>query len=269
LSAPRPIALITGASSGIGWALTWVFAAHGHELMLVARREDRLAALADEIAASGKPRPTVLSVDLDRRDAVQVIRQALADNGLAVQYLVNSAGFGLAGDIDKIGRAEQLALVDLNIRALTDLSLAFLDDLERYRGGILNLSSVAGFLPGPGMTVYYASKAYVLSFSEAMRHELRNRGVRVTVLCPGPVRTEFQERAGVAFDPITRRLSRSVERVAAEGYRGLMEGRRRVVPGFHNKLATKLIPLLPRRLLFAFTDLRERSRVPSSPADSS
>jgi len=265
----RAVTLITGASAGIGRELARVFAAHGHELVLVARRQDRLAALADEIAATSQPRPTVVSVDLDRRDAVQVIRQALADNGLEVQYVVNSAGFGLAGDIDKLDRAEQLAMVNLNVRALTDLSLAFLGDLERHRGGILNLSSVAGFLPGPGMTVYYATKAYVLSFSEALRHELRHRGVRVCVLCPGPVPTEFQVRAGIALGFITNQMSRSVGRVAADGYRGLMQGRRRVMPGFHNKLATSLIPFLPRRLLFAFTDLRERHRTSAVPDDHS
>ena len=147
--------------------------------------------------------------------------------------------YGLFGTADKLDRAAQLAMIDLNVRALTDLSLAFIDSIERRGGGILNVASVAGFLPGPGMAVYYATKAYVLSFSEALHHELAPRGVRVTVLCPGPVPTEFQARAGVSSETLSPLLTRSAGRVAADGYRGLKEGRRVVVPGFANKVVNQ------------------------------
>src|SRR6185437_3204029 len=169
---PRPIAVITGASAGIGVALARVFARHGHALALVARREDRLHAMADEIAAAGGVRPLVIAADLQRPDAVQAVSDALAAHGLEPQYMVNNAGFGLVGAAASLDRAEQLAMIDLNVRTLAGLSLAFVDSLERHHGGILNVGSMAGFLPGPGMTVYYAAKAFVLSFSEALHSEL-------------------------------------------------------------------------------------------------
>ena len=196
----KPVALITGASAGIGAELARVFARNGHELVLVARREDRLIALADEIAAAGRPRPAVLAIDLEQRDAVARIAAELASRGLEPAIVVNNAGFGLAGTAADLDRDEQLGMIDLNIRALTELSLAFVDSLARHRGGILNVASVAAFLPGPGMAVYYASKAYVLSFSEALHRELKPRGIRVTALCPGPVPTEFQARSGMRAD---------------------------------------------------------------------
>jgi hypothetical protein len=143
---------------------------------------------------------------------------------------------------------------------LTDLSLAWADVLERRKGGILNVASVAAFLPGPGMAVYYATKAYVLSFSEALHQELAPKGVRVTALCPGPVPTEFQARAGVKAAQFPRALTRSAERVAEDGYRGLQEGRRVVVPGFANKLVTVLAPLLPRRWILQMADAGNRGR---------
>jgi short-subunit dehydrogenase len=164
----------------------------------------------------------------------------------------------LIGAASAIDRAEQLAMIDLNVRALTDFSLAFLDSLERRKGGILNVASVAGFLPGPGMAVYYATKAYVISFSEALHHELKPKGVRVTVLCPGPVPTEFQARAGINQEVFPPLLTRSAERVARDGYRGLKEGRRMVVPGSANQVVTAFLPMLPHGLLLALADLRKR-----------
>jgi short-subunit dehydrogenase len=259
--APRPVTLITGASAGIGSALARVFAANGHEVVLVARREQLLASLADEIAATGAPRPIVLRADVARIDASQRIGETLAALGLEPDIVVNNAGFGLVGAADKLDRGEQLAMIDLNVRALTDLSLAFLDALKRNKGGILNVASVAAFLPGPGMAVYYASKAYVLSFSEALHHELAPKGVRVTALCPGPVPTEFQARAGVKDIKFPRRLTRSAARVAAAGYRGLADGARVVVPGIPNQLLTGLVGLLPRRWVLNVAGARNRARV--------
>jgi short-subunit dehydrogenase len=256
----RPITLITGASAGIGAALARVFAAHGHELVLAARREDRLAALADEIAAQGRTRPTVLPIDLDQSDAAARIAAALAAKGLEPQYIINNAGFGLVGAAARLDRGEQLAMIDLNVRTLTDLSLAWIDTLARHRGGILNVASVAGFLPGPAMAVYYATKAYVLSFSEALHHELMPRGIRVTALCPGPVPTEFQARAGVPNRRSYSLLSLPAERVAEEGYQGLARGRRLVVPGFANKVVTLLPRVLPRGMLLALAGTRQNKR---------
>jgi short-subunit dehydrogenase len=256
----RPVTLITGASSGIGAALAHEFAANGHELVLIARREQALAALADAIAAKGASRPTVLRADVARADATQVMADALDRRGLEPDVVVNNAGFGLVGAADTLDRAEQLAMIDLNVRALTDLSLAFVDSLKRRKGGILNVASVAAFMPGPGMAVYYASKAYVLSFSEALHRELKPKGVRVTVLCPGAVPTEFQARAGMAAEAFPRILTRSAEQVARDGYRALKEGRRVVVPGFANSVATTLTRLAPHALLLDLIARQQKGR---------
>jgi short-subunit dehydrogenase len=250
----RPVTLITGASAGIGTALAHVFAAHGHELVLIARRERRLAELAAAIAAKGLRQPTILPLDLGRADAVERIGAALAAGGLEPEIVVNNAGFALVGDAANLDRARQLAMIDLNVRALTDLSLAFVDALSRRRGGILNVASVAAFLPGPHMAVYYASKAYVLSFSEALHAELKPRGVRVTVLCPGPVPTEFQERAGIKKAVLPPIITLSAKAVAEAGYRGLQAGKRMVVPGFANRAATVLTQLGPRGVVLAVID---------------
>jgi hypothetical protein len=256
----RPVTLITGASAGIGAALAHKFAASGHEVVLVARREQLLTGLADAIAAAGATRPTVLRADVSRIDAARRIGEALTAAGLEPEIIVNNAGFGLSGPAARLDRGEQLAMIDLNVRALTDLSLAWADALERRKGGILNVASTAAFLPGPGMAVYYATKAYVLSFSEALHQELAPKGVRVTALCPGPVPTEFQARAGVKAMKYPRALTRSAEQVADDGYRGLQEGRRIVVPGFANQLITVLAPLLPREWLLRKAEARNRGR---------
>lgn len=246
----KPVTLITGASAGIGAELARVFAEYDHDLVLVARRGDRLAALADEIAARGKPLPTVLSVDLTRRDAAAAIAQELTARDLEPQIVVNNAGFGLVGDAAALGRDEQLAMIDLNVRLLTELSLAFVDGIVSHRGGILNVASVAAFMPGPGLAVYYATKAYVLSFSEALGQELSPRGVKVTALCPGPVPTEFQARAGLREDRAQSvLLSLPAERVARIGYDAFMRGKRVVVPGIGNRLAILLARVVPDALL--------------------
>ena len=245
------VTLITGASAGIGTELARVFASNGHRLALVARRADRLAALAAEIAAAGCGAPIVIACDLEQPDAGDKIAAALDAAGVEVEFVVNNAGFGLFGTAIELDRAEQLGIIAVNIRALTDLSLRFSDHLIRHRGGVLNVGSIAGFLPGPGMAVYYASKAYVVSLTEALRGELGPRGVRVTVLCPGPVPSEFQIRAGFepGFDSAV--LNVSAADVAKAGYRGLMANKRAVMPGLGIKVVPFLLRLFPRGFILA------------------
>ena len=253
-----PVAVITGASSGIGAELARVFARHGHSLVLVARRRERLEALAAEIAAAGGPKPLVLALDVAAPGVASPIRAALEANGLEAQYIVNNAGYGVSGRAAEVDRDALLGIVDVNVRALTELSLAFIDSLERHRGGILNVGSVAGFVPGPSSVVYYASKAYVQSFSEALGYELRERNVRVTVLCPGPVQTEFHARSGHKNVKIPKWLDQSAAAVAEAGYRGLMQGRRVVVAGLGNKIAVALLKFLPHSLTMSVLDARQR-----------
>lgn len=256
----KPVTVLTGASAGIGVALARIFARNGFTLALVARREDRLRALADEIAATGAPTPIVIALDLLKPGAAQAIAAALAARGAEPQYIVNNAGFGLVGLASSRDRDEQLSMIDLNVRVLTELSLAFVPSLARHKGGILNIGSMAGFLPGPGMAVYYATKAYVLSFSESLHSELKRFGVRVTVLCPGPVPTEFAARAGVSEGLAPGLLTQTADAVAAAGYHGLMSGKRVVVPGLANKLVTLLIRIVPRRILLRAVDSRQSRR---------
>jgi short-subunit dehydrogenase len=240
-----------------------VFAAHGHALVVTARREAELARLADEIATAGHARPLAIAADLGAADGPARLAQAMRAAGLEPSIVVNNAGFGLLGGAAELDRARQLAMIDLNIRALTELSLHFLDSVKRHRGGILNVASIAGFLPGPGMAVYHASKAYVISLSEALHAELKADGVRVCALCPGPVATEFFARAGLPHGYFPSYLNRSAARVAREGYDGFMAGQRLVVPGLPNRIMSLLPRLVPRRLTLAMMQRRwQRKRRP-------
>ena len=254
------VTLITGASAGIGIELARVFASNGHRVALVARRADRLAMLAGEIAGAGGKPPIAIPCDLEQPDAGDKIAAALAAAGVEVEYVVNNAGFGLFGNAIELDRAQQLGIIAVNIRALTDLSLRFSEHLNRHRGGVLNVGSVAGFLPGPGMAIYYASKAYVLSFTEALRQELAPHGVRVTVLCPGPVPSEFQERAGFepGFDSSV--LDVAAADVAREAYRGLMANKRAVLPGLGIKIVPLALRLVPRGFVLAAVGRFQRRR---------
>ena len=245
------VTLITGASSGIGAELARVFASNGHRLALVARRADRLQALAGEIGASGGAAPIVIPCDLEQADAGDRIAATLAAADVEVEYVINNAGFGKFGRAIKLDRAEQLGIITVNIRAMTELSLRFSDSLIKHHGGILNVGSLAGFLPGPGMAVYYASKAYVLSFTEALHAELGPLGVRVTVLCPGPVPSEFQSRAGFRPGFNSAVLNVSPADVALAGYRGLMANKRAVIPGLGVKIVPFLLRFFPRGFILA------------------
>lgn len=254
------VALITGASAGIGFELAKIFASKGHRVALVARRLDRLQVLADEIVKAGWLEPLIIGCDLQDPEAGEVIAAALKSADVEAEYLINNAGFGLFGEWLELDRAEQLSMIDVNVRALTDLSLRFVDSLARHKGGILNVASLSSFLPGPRMAVYYATKAYVLSFSEALFCELAPRGVRVTALCPGPVQTEFQERAGFEPGLDSRVLNVPASRVAMAGYQGLMAGKRLVLPGIGMKVIPFMLRFVPRGLLVSLVGRVQSNR---------
>lgn len=246
----RAVALITGASTGIGADLARVFARHGHDLALVARSGDKLNALAAELVGAGRPRPIVIAADLGLPDAADRVADALAAEDARVTFLVNNAGWGLLGPAAALDPREQLNVVDVNVRALLDLTLRFLPDLRAARGKVLNIGSIASFMPGPGMAVYYATKAFVSSFSRALTEELKTSGVSVTVLHPGMTKTEFQSRAGFQRVPKLAAMGGATSMSVAEaGYAAMMAGRRAAVPGLGNKVSTAIMPLLPDALL--------------------
>ena len=223
----RSAVVVTGASSGIGRAIARVAARDRAIVVLVARSADGLVDAAAEVRASGGE-PYTLQVDLLAAEALVHLDDFLSANGLVCDVLVNSAGYGLRGAATALPIVEQLGIIDLNIRTLTELSLHFLPGMvTRRRGGILNLSSVAGFLPGPYMTVYYASKAFVRVFSDALYQELRHTGVTVTCVAPGWVRTPFRDKAGISSRPLFRFLPKlDPDDVAERAWRGFRSGRR-------------------------------------------
>jgi short-subunit dehydrogenase len=242
--------LITGASSGIGLELARIFAKNRHDLVLVARNEPKLRELAEEARASGV-RAHVIAADLSVPGAVQTLTDRLQTLGVDVDILVNNAGYGLLGPFVETSLDVELAMIQVNIVALTELTKRLLPGMVARRSGrILNLASTAAFFPGPLMAVYYASKAYVLSFSEAIASELEGTGVTVTALCPGPTASGFQAAAhlGNARLIAGRRLPTS-RSVAEAGYEALMAGRTVVVPGMSNKLTVLAPRIMPRRFM--------------------
>lgn len=245
---PTETVLITGASSGIGRALAQRFAADGSQLVLVARRKERLEQLAEELRQQHGAHSLVMPCDLSRPDAPQELFQQLQQQAVAVDVLVNNAGFGKLGRFVELSLEEQLEMVQLNVTALTHLSRLFLPGMvERNRGGILNLGSTAAFQPGPHVAVYYASKAFVLSLSEALAWELRKTKVRVTCLCPGPTHTEFGERSHMHDTPAFKANAMDVDTVATAGHRGFRRGKRIVMPGVLNNLLSWSVRVTPRQ----------------------
>jgi uncharacterized protein len=245
-------ALITGASAGIGAELAKLFAKDGHDVLLIARRRERLEALALELAAPGKVRAHVFAADLSAPGAVASVVAECERLKLEIDFLVNNAGFGTSGAFAEHELARELSQVDLNVRALVELTRALLGPmLARKRGRILNLGSTAGFQPGPFMAVYYASKAFVNSFSEALAFELRGSGVTCTVSCPGATQTEFSLVAGTDQSKLFRMGAATAESVAAEAYRAMMKGKPMVVHGAKNKLAVQMLRVGPRKAILA------------------
>jgi uncharacterized protein len=243
--------LITGASSGIGLELARIFAANKHDVVLVARSEGKLRELARECEASGV-HAHVVAADLAKPDAARSIVEAVERLGLEIEILVNNAGFGVYGRFVDTPMAAELESIQVNVLALTELSKRFLPGMvARRRGRILNVASTAGFLPGPLMAVYYATKAYVVSFSEAIASELEGTGVTVTALCPGPTATGFQAVAHLETSRLVSSLRKATARSVAEaGYEALMAGKVLCIPGVPNKVSALVAPrLFPRAII--------------------
>ena len=245
--------LITGASGGIGYELAKLFARDGHNLVLVARSADKLGQVATELRVRGVTVKTI-ALDLAAPPAPKFLFDQLQREGVVVDILVNNAGYGVYGDFAQMPEPEILGQLDLNIRALTELTRLFLPlMLARRSGRIMNVASTAGFQPGPLMAVYYATKAYVISFSEAIANELRNSGVTVTCFCPGATHTGFAARAGVEKSRLFKVGAMSAQKVALDGYRAVMEGRTLAISGTRNWLVAQSTRFAPRKMVTAIS----------------
>jgi short-subunit dehydrogenase len=248
---PNAAALVTGSSSGIGAHIARDLAARGHGLILVARREERLKALAEELARTHRVRAEVIACDLSDADARGALPKEIEDRGMIVDILVNNAGFTTMGPVSRADREAELGMVRTNIEAVVDLCTTFVPGMvARHRGAILNTASTAAFQPLPGQAVYGASKSFVLSYGQALGAELRGTGVTVTTLCPGPVETGFAEAAGLSDEEAAASLPGIMwipaEKVARAAVDGLAAGRPVVIPGAANKLGALGGHLVPR-----------------------
>ena len=244
--------LITGASGGIGYELAKLFARDHHNLILVARSASKLAQVANELQASGITVKTI-GLDLAQPPATKFLFDQLQREGVAVDILINNAGYGVYGEFAQMPEEEILGQIHLNITALTELTRLFLPPMITRRSGrIMNVASTAGFQPGPHMAVYYATKAYVISFSEAIANELHNSGVTVTCFCPGATHTGFAKRAGTEKSRLFKQFGgMSAEKVALDGYRALMEGRTLAISGLHNWAIAQSTRFAPRKMVTA------------------
>ena len=246
-------ALITGASSGLGAEFAKLFVADKHDVVLVARRRDRLEALAAELRTSGV-RADVIAADLAATSGAQAVIEEVGRLGAEIEFLVNNAGAGATGAFAEMDLSRSLSMVQLNIASLLALTRAFLPPmLARRRGRVLNVGSTAGCAPGPFMAVYYASKAFVNSFSEALAYELRGSGVTATASLPGATETEFATVAGNRHSLLFRLGAASARSVARQAYRAMMSGRPVVVHGIKNKLTVQSLRVSPRSLTRAIT----------------
>jgi short-subunit dehydrogenase len=244
------LVLVTGASSGIGLELAKCFAADKSNLILLARNTAALETLAAELRREHQIEVHVIKADLSLPDSPRKVFDELQGRGIVVDVLVNNAGFGLHGGFAELPLARQLEIIQVNVAALVALTGLFLPGMvARKRGGILNVGSVAGFLPGPNMAVYYASKAFVQSFSEALFVELRGTGVSVTNLCPGPTETNFSQTARAYQTRNTQVAKMSAAEVAAVGHRAFRTGQCVTVPGIQNRLLVQLAGMLPRAFI--------------------
>lgn len=247
---PRPTALVTGASGGIGEALARLLAMNGHDLVLVARREKALQSLAVELEGVHGARSVVVGADLADPAAPRRIAEKVEASGRTVDVLVNNAGYAVHGAVAENAERAELDMLQVNVTALVHLTKLFLPGMvERGRGRILNLASTAAFTPGPFMAGYYASKAFVLSWSEGLAAEVAGAGVTVTALCPGPTETGFATTAGVHKKRLFKGNNvMDAAAVARAGFRGMMSGTRVVIPGMRNKVLVASGRFAPRRL---------------------
>lgn len=246
-------ALITGASGGIGYELAKLFAKDRHNLVLVARNGPRLAQVADELQRQFGVSVKTVAIDLSEPNAPQSLFAQLQSDSIVVDILINNAGYGQFGEFSDVPLEESLGQIQLNITALTALTRLFLGPmLERRSGRIMNVASTAGFQPGPLMAVYYATKSYVISFSEALANELAGKGITVTCLCPGATETGFASRAGNDKTRLFKSLRpMDAKTVARAGYHGLLKGKTLVIPGVRNWLVAESVRFSPRKMVTA------------------
>jgi uncharacterized protein len=254
--------LITGASSGIGLELAKCFAAEGCRLVLVARNKEALEKLAEGLGRENKIEAIVLHADLSLPETPKRIFQELSVQKISVDILVNNAGFGLHDGFVKLPLQRQLEIIQVNVTALTELTGLFLPGMiQGKNGGILNVASVAGFLPGPNMTVYYASKAFVLSFTEALAEELKGTGVNISAFCPGSTETNFSQVARGERSRKTKTSKMPADQAARYGHRAFRKNQVVAIPGFQNRLLVFLTRILPRRIVrkavYSFNKLEE------------
>lgn len=244
---PKTI-LITGASSGIGYELAKRYAADGCDLVLIARTKFKLEHLATEISQEHDITVHIIPADLSHPDTPQHIYAECMRRDLHIHTVINNAGFGLYGEFASSNLMTELSMIDLNVKALTEMTKLFLPNMIAEKSGhIVNIASTAAFQPGPRMAVYYASKAYVLNFSEAVREELRDTGVAITTVCPGPTKTGFEDAADMAF-PKTMKVMNLRDAIDII-YTGIMKKKHIIIPGFRNKLLANLNRFFPRRLV--------------------
>ena len=236
------VALVTGASAGLGVEFARQLSAEGHRVVLAARRKERLEELAKEL---GNAR--AVAIDLSKANAAAKLMADIAAHGEVIDVLVNNAGFGLIGQFAKLDAKRERQMIDLNVGTLTDLCRAVAPEMiKRRSGGILNVASIAAFQPGPQMVVYFATKAFVLSLSEALHEELKPHGIKVSCLCPGPTRTEFGDVAGFSSNILFDRLAMTAADVVKAGIAGLDRNRAVVVPGWVNKVVSTSTRFTPR-----------------------
>jgi uncharacterized protein len=263
-------AIVTGASSGIGSEIARALAGRGHGVTLVARREDRLKSLADELAQQHHIRAEVIAADLTDADSRGELPGQVEARGLTVDILVNNAGFTTMGPVHRANRNDELAMVRTNVEAVVDLCTLFIAGMvTRHRGAVLNTASTAAFQPLPGQAVYGASKSFVLSYGRALGAELRGTGVTVTTLCPGPVETGFAETAGLSDAEASETLPKfmwvSATDVAKAAVDGLAAGRPVVIPGAANRAGAALAHLVPKSLLLPIMAQRHPAMKPDAP----
>jgi uncharacterized protein len=245
--------LITGASGGIGYEFAKLFARDHFNLVLVARSDDKLRRVADELQAHGVNVKRI-ALDLSDLSAPKSLFEQLQRESISVDILINNAGFGAYGKFAQLSESEILGQIDLNVRALTELTRLFLPPMiARRNGKIMNVASVAGFQPGPLMAVYYATKAYVISFSEAIANEVQGSGVTITCFCPGATHTGFARRAGIEQSRLFNLGAMGAERVARDGYRALMKGRTLAISGAHNWMIAQSGRFAPRKMVTAIS----------------